>query len=311
MAITNVGYTGSIMTDLEWGKVSSHGSSYSVDGAGDFAVSRVPTGDRAVRVAAGTAWGWGILAESPTDLTVTHAAGSRWDTVVIRRNRDTKTTTVMVLQGTAAKAISTARRVFSPSSQIDDQPIALVQVNATSSVVGEIEDLRCWGNNGGLVAASTLVHGYLQSPGASVRIGGVDWSNEPNADGTWQWVRVDSDTGWLTVVGGAGWGPGATGPAVRLKNGRVKGRGYLVRVGGGPITIAYNQPQMGTLPGGIPAPDRELDTTAANNVDPRVGVRVTPQGAVVARAHARAGQAAPVMQINDYISLDNIDYFVG
>lgn len=304
MAITSVGYTGSIMTDREWGEVSSRGSNYSVDGAGDFAVTRVPTGDRAVRVAAGTAWGWGILAVNSTDLTVTHPAGSRWDTVVIRRNRDTKQSTVIVLQGTTAKAISSARRVFSGSSQIDDQPIALIQVNATSSVVGEIEDLRCWGSNSGLVATSPLVQSYLQAPGANLRIGGVEWSYEP-IEGTWQWVRTDGDTGWLSAVGLGAWGGN---PAFRYVGGVVYGRGSFVLVGGA-IRVEFNAPQMGSLPAAIPKPKTEIQAPSSNGVNPNFGVRIGPSGAIYIRGHRADGDL--IFPTNQYMSLDAIAYPAG
>lgn len=302
MAITSVGYTGSIMTDREWGEVSSRGSNYSVDAVGDFAVTRVPTGDRAVRVAAGTAWGWGILAVNSADLTVTHPAGSRWDTVVIRRNRDTKQSTVMVLQGTSAKAISSARRVFSGSSQIDDQPIALIQVNASSSVVGEIEDLRCWGSNSGLVATSPLVQSYLQAPGANLRIGGVEWSYEPNADGTWQWTRADGFTGWLPAPGLGSW----TGnPAFVFQNGMVDGRGEF-ELAGPDLAIAYNEPLIGSLPAGIPPPKVGRDFPAMNGVDPNYGIRIAPSGGIYIRGH----KPGPLFPRAKRISIAAVHYSV-
>lgn len=212
MTITSVGYQGQIMTDAEWGDVATHGAEYGVRGAGDFAVTQVATVERTVRVAPGRAWGKGVRDVSDSPITVLLnplTSGSRWDTVVLRRNRAATprgVTTVQALVGSTTEAIAAGRTSFS-AGQSDDQPIALVKVEAqsgTSGVVKEIRDLRCWAHNSGLIAKSTLVHGYLDRPATKVRIDGFEWSLEFDRDDTLRWVRTGGGR-LLAVTPGVFW----------------------------------------------------------------------------------------------------------
>lgn len=220
MAITSTGYAGQITTDDEWGRVSTFGSRYGVELQGDFAVTTVPNGDRAVRAAPGTAWGKGILDVSDSQVQVAvdpATAPSRWDTVVLRRNRDTKTTSVVVVKGNQYEQVAPSRLFFSATSRVDDQPIALVnvtQVAGTQGRVGTIYDLRCWANNGGLVVRSGYALDYLGVPGARAFLwgdvgGGValrsrDFVFAADAGGTWQWVEIFSPVEVAGAQGASG-----------------------------------------------------------------------------------------------------------
>lgn len=128
---------------------------------------------------------------------------------------------------------------------------------------------------------------------------------ESSTNGTdWRSHFSGNDTGWLTGVGGAGWGGT---PQFRLYNNVVYGRGYFVRVGSA-VNIEFGGPQMGTLPAAIPNPPQEMEFTGVNGVDSKIGVRVLASGAIILRAHY--GQA-PSWPTNQYMSLSNISYPVG
>lgn len=220
MTITSTGYAGQITTDDEWGRSAVHGSRYGVELQGDFAVTTVPNGDRAVRVAPGTAWGKGILDVSDAQVQVPAdpiTSGSRWDTVVLRRNRDTKTTTVVILKGDAFERVAPSRLFFSATSRIDDQPIAMVNLRAeggTSGRVNTIYDLRCWAANGGVTIRSGYAMEYLGVPGARVFLWGDvaggfairarDFVFASDASGTWQWVEIFSPVEVAGAQGASG-----------------------------------------------------------------------------------------------------------
>lgn len=192
MALTSVGYDGSV-DELEWALLtSSVGAEYAVRGAGDWRVTTVSGLDRTVSIAAGSGYGHGVLDTTDAAEQVqlsTVASGSRWDTIVARRNWSTNTTTLIAVQGTSSQGVS-ASRLTGPGVQ-DDQPIALVQVTAGQQLPTGIVDLRCWHGNGGLVAASQDALGYLTAPGTVAWIAGVPWVRNVTTGGVAEWVRAD------------------------------------------------------------------------------------------------------------------------
>lgn len=201
MAITSVGYEGTVGW-LEWAKMSTFGADYSCVGEGDYAVTLVPTADRTVRVAAGQAWGRGVMAVSDAPVNLQPApitSGSRWDTVVLRRNWTTKTSTLAVLSGTATAGVAAGRTTLAATGVTDDQPLALVQVSAqsgTSGVITSVLDVRCWASNGGLYAGHHLARGYLATPGSTVTAPSVwnpsvdsRWTCSRTPAGAWAWVE--------------------------------------------------------------------------------------------------------------------------
>ena len=191
MALTSVGFAGTV-TEANWSLISTFGAQYGVVGAGDFAVSIVPGVDRTVRVATGSAWGRGVLVTSDATADVQLGAvtsGTRWDTIVLRRNRATGTSTILALVGTSSAAIASSREVGWADDK-DDQPLALVPVISGSTTVGTPIDLRCWASNGGVVASSTIALDYLAAPGARVVIGDTEWRRVVSAGGAESWDPV-------------------------------------------------------------------------------------------------------------------------
>lgn len=178
MTFTVAGFAGSVDED-QWGQILARaGGDYSVGGPGDLKVSIVTGGgDRVVRVAAGSAYARGVLATETgtTDLTLSSVgSGSRWDTIVLRRDRNEGTAQLLVLTGTASQAYAAGRKVMWADGQ-DDQVLALARVTAGQSQVQEVSDERCWVANGGMVAASIRVLGTLAGAGTSVWVGDTLW----------------------------------------------------------------------------------------------------------------------------------------
>lgn len=204
LADTNAGFKGQV-TSADTPVILGKGSRYSVQGAGHLKVTAGGSGDRAVTVAAGSAWGDGVLStwESSANLNAPLNGGGnlRWDTVVIRREwtpagTPTGTATLMILTGGGSRAISTARTV-DRGVTTSDQPIALIRINAGAGTVAEVVDLRCWAGDGGLVAAHLDARQYLTDPGTQVRIGGSVWTRIVDNLGALQWSETDvGDAGW-------------------------------------------------------------------------------------------------------------------
>lgn len=215
MAITSVGYDGTV-NEVEWSKMITRvgTAEYGVDGNSSFVVTPA-TGDRAISVSPGIAWGQGVLDTSNSAqnlLLEASTSGSRWDTVVIRRDWTPVrgVTSLVVLKGTATKAISNSR-LWNPGVK-DDQPIALVRVVAGSTAIQEIVDLRVFGRNGDMFAKNDLARSYIGAVGSSMNVDGQMWHRVLNASGSNVWVKGENlydDTGWKTVPKPAwksGWG---------------------------------------------------------------------------------------------------------
>lgn len=184
----SLGYAGSITETTGkdyWNRIGA--SKYGVVGSGDLKVSTT-TGDRMLLVASGIAWGHNIQDTLATSVSVqlnSVASGSRYDLVVVRRDVTAKTT-VEVVQGTGTKAIPS---LTTTAASHADQPIALCRVDAGSTTVQEIIDLRCWAANGGVLAVDKLALDYLNIPGADVHINGLDYRYKPTTLGDFQWEK--------------------------------------------------------------------------------------------------------------------------
>ena len=238
MTITSVGYAGTI-TDSNWRRMATAavGSLYGVD---DFASFRptAGTGDRAVSLAPGGAFGLGVRDESDAPIVVTGAAvssGSRWDLIVLRRNWGTKVTSAVIVPGSATRALPTRNTGF---GALNDQPIALVRFAAGQTRVQEIIDLRCIPADAGVVAFDTLSRSYLDRVGTQVRIGNFLWTRTVDALGspTWVYVDVTPDTGWTSMALNDGWTGGFSqirraGGMVSLRLFRSRAQGWTPPVG--------------------------------------------------------------------------------
>lgn len=230
MALTSIGYAGSV-TSANWAKLTAaFGAQYGVGGAGDWKVTTVAGQDRTVSIAVGSGFGHGILDTTDASETVqlgTVGSGSRWDTIVARRTWSTPATVLMAVQGTSTQAISASRQAN--PGVVDDQPIALVQVTAGQQLPTAVVDLRSWRGNGGMVAASEDALGYLTSPGSAIWVNGVLWVRQVAANGTASWVRSHL----VDVVDGALHGVYA-GQAVKR---RIRARSFTTDANGDTILM--------------------------------------------------------------------------
>jgi microcystin-dependent protein len=143
MALTNYGYDGTV-NEPGWAKLSQYlGRKYAFAGATDFAPTAVAGVDRTTRIAVGSSYGYGVLVVSDAQVDVQSAtlgAGTRWDTVVLRRDWQTNTSSIVVVTGTATEQI--AAGLNATPGVIDDMPLALVQITAGTQAPTAIRDLR-------------------------------------------------------------------------------------------------------------------------------------------------------------------------
>jgi hypothetical protein len=198
MAVTFIshGYdttTGNPYTEIAWADAHPYigSSQYGVKAGSDWKVTAVSGADRTVSIAPGFGWGAGVTDKTTANETIqldTITSGSRWDLIVARRDWTPTAgeTKFMKINGGATKAIPGGR--LSSAGNIDDQPIALVQVTAGQTQPTAIVDLRCWATNGGLVAKDDLVKGYLNQLGTEIFINGIQWRYVPGANDVPEWV---------------------------------------------------------------------------------------------------------------------------
>jgi hypothetical protein len=206
---TSAGVPASLVTETDW--ALSHpqiGSSYGVDGITDFKVTAHPSTPLTVNVAAGTAWGHGVLDVSDATVSVTcnaPAAGtSRYDLICIRRDWTPAVggpTTITKVEGGSTKAIP-AGREHDPGT-LDDQPLALVLWTAGQTQPTQIVDLRCWQGDGGVLAVDALARDYLDRLGTKVNIGGVVWQYTIGSGDLAVWTKM-TEVGSVELYGFGG-----------------------------------------------------------------------------------------------------------
>lgn len=196
-ADANYGFKGAV-TSAQTPLILGRGVLYSVEGPGDLRVTAEGDGDRAITVAPGAAWGDGVLSIWNTGAGLNGSpvgSGSRWDTVVIRREwtpneEPTGTATLVLIEGGVTPTISPLRTT-DRGVTTSDQPLALVRFDAGSTEVGQIIDLRVWaGAGGGMVALSDSVRQYLDAPGTQVQIGSTQYTRTM-VSGSPQWTTAD------------------------------------------------------------------------------------------------------------------------
>ena len=163
-------------------------SRFSVEGPNDWKVSILSSIDRGIRIEAGTGSG-----DAVTDVTFdyetmslpTPPTATAWYLIVRRRNwSGTGTSTLVAIRGTDEKKLPPRQDIPGEES---DQPLALVRVTQKDRPVQEIIDLRCWASNGGVEVVDKLAMGYLETPGAEVKLGNELWRCEPKGNGVWGW----------------------------------------------------------------------------------------------------------------------------
>lgn len=195
-------------------------------------VTAVSGQDRTVSINAGEGYGTGVTDKTFDNETIqldTISSGSRWDLIAVRRDW-TPTggeSKFVKVNGGATKTIPGGRN--SVAGNIDDQPLALVQVTAGQTQPTAIVDLRTWaGEGGGVVANDDLVRSFLNATGTMLQINGVNWVRRVGANDTPEWFEENSTGAWVPLTLGTGWANnGGTVAAARLLAG-----GTLLQVRG-------------------------------------------------------------------------------
>lgn len=199
VTFTSNGYdttTANPYTEFAW--ADAHPSiglaKYGVRSPLDWKVTAVAGADRTVSISAGKGFGHGVTDATAANDTIqldTISSGSRWDLIAVRRDwTPTAGESRFVKVNGGATAVIPGGRMVGPGN-IDDQPIALVQVTAGQTQPTSIIDLRTWaGDGGGLVANHDLVRSFLNSPGTRIVIDGADWLRRAGANDTPEWVEV-------------------------------------------------------------------------------------------------------------------------
>jgi hypothetical protein len=173
-------------------------ATYAVRSAGDWKVSAVSGQDRTVSVAAGRGFGHGITDKTVVNDTIQLdpiASGSRWDLIACRRDwTPTSGVSQFVKVNGGGTMVIPAGRLYGPGN-IDDQPLALVQVTANQTQPSKIIDLRTWaGDGGGVVANHDLVRTYMDKTGTRLVINGVDWIRRVGENDTPEWFSRGAKT---------------------------------------------------------------------------------------------------------------------
>jgi hypothetical protein len=149
-----------------------------------------------VSISAGRGVGNGITDKTVANETIQLdpiASGSRWDLIACRRDwTPTAGVSKFVKVNGGATAVLPGGRLYGPGN-IDDQPLALVQVTAGQTQPTAIIGLRTWvGDGGGLIAEHDLVRSFLNATGTRLWIDGVDWVRRAGANDVPEWVAGTS-----------------------------------------------------------------------------------------------------------------------
>lgn len=198
MTITSTGYDGTL-DERKWAKlapfvgVDTAVADTSLD---DWRVSVEPGTDRTVRVRRGTGYGWGVVDTADVGELVqlpVVASGSRWDTIVARRDWRTTpggTTTFTYVQGGADKRVADGLEI-TPGT-VADQPLALARVTAGVQEVAEVVDLRRRIRRAVLVCASATRPGLLGT--TAPQVGEEIYETDTGRRQVW------TGTAWLPVL---------------------------------------------------------------------------------------------------------------
>jgi len=268
MTITSIGYAGTVDYD-DWSiLVARAGSEYGILGAQSFEAT-AGSGDRAVAISAGEAIGHGIRDLSDDTVTVTGtpvSSGSRWDLIALRRDWEAGESTIVIIPGSASRAIPGAPgRKTDPAVTQDDQPLWLVRFAAGQTAVQEFVDLRLWVGAGGLVARHVMVRDYLNRVGTMVMIQGAAWVLDFNSSGLPAWNASSiAPSGSLVPFAGTAAPPGwllCEGQAVSRTTYASLFAVLGTRYGAGDGSTTFNLPNMkGRVPVGRDGAQSEFDT---------------------------------------------------
>lgn len=205
MSITkSIGYDGSVGESEHASLMQVVGSqNYGVCGASDWGVT-IDSG-RSLGTVVGSGWGygWGILDYNDAGVALSHetASGTRYDTVVARRDSSQNKTTFAIIKGGASATVASLART---PGGISEQPLALVQVN--SSAVTAVISLRTWQEK--ITTCENIQSLPFPWPGAVAHVGPASTVQRQeyrvrNVSGALQWVQVQSSGAFLGQYGGA------------------------------------------------------------------------------------------------------------
>jgi len=234
---------------------------YGVRSPLDWKVTAVAGQDRTVSINAGRGFGHGVTdktVENDTLQLATITSGSRWDLIVARRDW-TPTAGVTKFEKIAGgtTAAIPGGRLVGPGN-IDDQPLALVQVTAGQTQPTAIIDLRTWsGDGGGLIAADDLVRSFMNSVGTRLVINGTSWVRRVGANDTPEWVDENGSGPWVNMTPNFSWiaVAGST-PRCRLLDG-----GRFLHIQGELLYTAGDTPQETWTVANIPAGMRPTEVS--------------------------------------------------
>lgn len=221
MTVTSYGYDGTI-DEVAWSKLADYvGRDYAFGSMTDLVVTTT-TGDRTVKVSNGSAFGHGVLdvcTSLPNIQLPTITAGSRWDTIVVRRDWQAVdpggSTSVTYVRGGASKALASG--LNATPGVLDDQALALVQVTAGQTAPTAVVMLprRVKGSpllygtsltRPGLLGQSNLAAPaelmYESDTGTYAAWNGATWEPAYNPAANNYWFGVDSVSGADDSSGG-------------------------------------------------------------------------------------------------------------
>lgn len=238
MAITSVGYDGTV-NEAQWALLArTLGARDGVVGEGDWKVTAVAGLDRTVSVATGAGFGHGVRDSSDAAVNVqlpTLGSGTRWDTIVVHRDWQPPTgvTSFTYVTGTSTQAI--AAGISDNPGVVADQVLALVQITAGVQAPTAVIDLRTWASK--VHVATTLPDPARYGYGANVLMSGQVYTRRSSA-GTPVWVS-ESSPAWAALSLASGFTAGTPVPQYRVAMGCLQLRGQLSLSSGAAFSNAY------------------------------------------------------------------------
>jgi hypothetical protein len=216
------------------------------EGVLDGMTAQVVVGvDRTVRVAPGVASAWGVRVASDASSDVQGAvvsSGSRWDTICVRREWGPRLSSIVLVGGSAAKAV--AAGVLATPGVSDDQPIWLVRFQAGLTAPQELFDLRKFvfpltTVNDTALPAPAGYH-YGQAVVQNVGAGGLDLAVRRGGPGGEIWQRMLGPS-WANVTLTAGYIALSdfSIPRVTVSGGLVRFEGGIKRSAGQPFYASH------------------------------------------------------------------------
>lgn len=310
MSITSIGYDGSV-NEANWAALSALvGAQYAVQGFLDCQVQIGGTGDRAVTVRVGTAFGSGVMDTSNAAVNLNAGSvtsGARWDTVVLHRDWSSNTSIFRINAGGATKQVT---RTDSTPGTLDDQPVALIRMIAGSTAVQEVVDLRMFSSKLHYVAQSAAVPFILPFLRAGASYLAADnahlWVDQGTqlTSSTFSTAAVDLDAAsWqaLPLAGGGALVAVDVAPAYTLNRGRVQFKGSVKRSNGNPLVTAGGADAvLATVPSGVrPSSTRRFMVYPISTAQ-AVRVEVGSDGTVLLKADLTV--AAVALDVISYLA---------